>query len=78
MSGQTLLILAAVAWALWYLAVTVWWPFVSCPRRKCEGGKVRSPNRKAWRKCWWCAGKGSRVRWGRRLYEATTGRRKHT
>lgn len=61
-----------------YLAGAVWFPFASCPRAVCEGGRVRSPNRKHWRRCWWCKGKGSRVRLGRRLFEAMTGRRKHT
>jgi hypothetical protein len=61
-----------------YLASAVWFPFAACLAPKCEGGRVRSSSRKTWRKCWWCGGKGSRVRWGRRLYEAVTGNRKHT
>lgn len=72
------LIVVGLGLAALYIAATVWWPFVSCPWPKCEGGKRRSPTRKAWRKCWWCRGSGSRIRWGRRLYEAVTGKRTHT
>lgn len=72
------LILLGLAALVAYLAVCCWWPFVSCPIPHCKGGKVRSPSGKAFRRCWWCRGKGERVRWGRRLYEAMTGRRKHT
>lgn len=64
--------------AVAYVAGAVWFPFASCPRVACEGGRVRSPNRKHWRPCWWCRGKGSRVRLGRRLFENVTGRKKHT
>lgn len=72
------LIVVALAVLALYFVACCWWPFVSCPHPKCEGGKHRSPSGKAWRPCWWCRGKGSRVRWGRRLYEHMTGRRKHT
>lgn len=70
--------LIAVALVLAYVAGAVWFPFTACPAPKCEGGRVRSPNRKNWRPCWWCRGKGSRVRLGRRLFENVTGRKKHT
>lgn len=69
---------AAAAAALGYWAACIWWPFVECPHPRCDRGKRTSPSGRAWRPCWWCKGRGSRIRWGRRLYEAMTGRRKHT
>lgn len=70
--GWTLLL----AWLGLYLAQSVWYPFTTCPMR-C-GGRARDKSGKNWRPCFWCGGKGSRVRWGRRLYENVTGHRKHT
>jgi hypothetical protein len=63
----SLLLLAAVL-LIGYLAACAWWPFAAC--RRCDGaGKFRSPSGKAWRRCRRCKGSGSRVRWGRRVYE---------
>lgn len=70
--------LIALGVVLLYVAGAVWFPFTSCPRASCQGGRIRSPNGKNWRPCWWCRGRGSRVRLGRRLFENVTGRRKHT
>lgn len=68
----TLTVIGLVAAAL-YVAACSWWPFTAC-RHRCEGGRVRSPSGRAWRRCWWCKGRGSRVRWGRRVFDAVRGR----
>lgn len=59
-----------------YLWGCIRFPLTTCPMR-C-GGRVRDSSGKNWRPCWWCGGRNSRVRWGRRLFENVTGRRKHT
>lgn len=60
LAGLLLLVLAGYAFACW------WWPFTACDR--CEAGKIRSPTRKAWRKCRKCKGTGARLRTGRRVF----------
>lgn len=64
-----LLVAAVLGWKL----LAAWlWPFTACSW--CSGtGKVRSPGGKQWRKCWWCKGKASKVRLGRRLWVKAQG-----
>ncbi len=70
---NNLVVLALVAGIL-YVAACTWWPFTRCGR--CRGtGKLRSPTGKAWRPCRPCDGSGTKVRFGRRVYEALSGRR---
>lgn len=58
---------AALVWLAGYAAACWIWPFTAC--RKCDGaGKHRSPSGKAWRKCRRCAGSGTRIRLGRKLF----------
>jgi hypothetical protein len=60
------LILAALAWALGYLAACWIWPFGNC--RRCHGtGQRRSPSGRAFRTCRRCDGGGARLRAGRHL-----------
>ncbi|MCD2193552.1 hypothetical protein LQ327_09165 [Actinomycetospora endophytica] len=66
----------AALWFCWYAFCCVWWPFKDCPIPHCEKGKVKSPKRKAFRRCKWCRGKGYRVRWGRRIADALLGLQK--
>lgn len=54
----------------WEASASVFWPFTPCPAPFCSKGKVRRPGHKSWRKCGWCGGAGSRIRWGRRMYES--------
>lgn len=56
-----------VALAVAYLVACVVWPYAACQARGCKGGKIRSPTGKAWRRCKRCAGKGERVRVGRKV-----------
>lgn len=87
-------VLALAAWAFAAVKLHLWWwtiaapllagylwscarfPMTGCPR-KC-GGKVRDDSGSNWRNCWWCGGRGSRVRWGRRWFENVTGKKKYT
>jgi hypothetical protein len=57
--------LAVYAFACWA------WPYMKC--RRCKGAKVRvSPGGKAFGLCRKCGGSGSRLRFGRWLYEHCT------
>lgn len=63
-------VLAVIAALGWLGFAAVFWPFVPCPAPGCDKGKVRrSGKRVAYRKCWWCGGAGSRLRWFRRFYD---------
>jgi hypothetical protein len=65
--GYWILGLAATGFAICYAAACWIWPFTSC--RKCEGaGRFRSPTGKNWRKCPRCAGGGSKIRTGRKVW----------
>jgi hypothetical protein len=69
MNGALLLPLLAAAV---YVGACAWWPFAAC--RWCRGtGKKRSLSGKAWRPCRRCGGNGTRVRFGRRVYEVLQG-----
>jgi hypothetical protein len=63
------LVILGVVWVIFYLIACAIWPWRSCPR--CEGGKRRSPTRRAFRDCRRCGGRGRRLRLGgRRLWSA--------
>ena len=67
-------VLAAVALLAAYAAACAIYPFTAHGR--CKGtGKLRSPTGRAWRRCPGCRGTGSKIRIGRRLFNATTSRR---
>ncbi len=66
--------LLAVALLALCAAACWWWPFTSHSR--CSGtGKLRSPGGKAWRRCPSCRGTGTKLRIGRRLFNAFSARR---
>ncbi len=58
---STLVTLGLVLGGL-YLAGCAVWPYTRCSH--CQGGRVRSPGRSAWRRCRRCGGKGERLRLG--------------
>ncbi|MET8265915.1 hypothetical protein ABZU92_18205 [Micromonospora arida] len=63
-----MLVLAAVGWALVYLARCRWRPFAPC--WCCKGSaKHFSSDGKSFRLCWWCGGSGRRKRTGRRVWD---------
>lgn len=69
-----LLLLVALGALVLYVGACAVWPFAAC--RRCTGtGKRRSPSGKAWRPCGRCGGNGTRVRWGRLLFEVARGER---
>lgn len=68
--GFGALALLALALAAGYLAACAVWPFTRCRNPRCEGGKVRSPSGRSWRRCTWCKGSGMRLRAGRRVFNA--------
>jgi hypothetical protein len=70
-SPTALLLLGAGAG---YAAVCARWPYKSC--RHCDGGKVRSPSGKSFRRCPRCKGSGERLRWGAALFGGGKGRRR--
>lgn len=76
MTSHNLTVLAVCAmWAAGYVAACAVWPFAACPR--CKGtGKRRSPSGKAFRTCPTCKGASRRLRTGRRVWLAATGRRR--
>jgi hypothetical protein len=45
------LLLIGLGWLVVYAARCYWWPYTRCSRRDCEGGKLRAPGRKTWRRC---------------------------
>jgi len=66
-AGQwLLLILSVLLVAAGYATACWWWPFMACTH--CDGGKIRSPSGKAWRRCRRCKGSGARIRTGRRIF----------
>lgn len=68
--------LAVLAWALGYAASCWMYPWVDCSC--CHGkGKHRSKkDDRKFRRCFWCSGKGSFFRFGRRVWNATVGARR--
>ena len=64
MLRNVLLLLAVVV--LWYVVVCTLYPYKTC--RHCDGGKTKTPSRKAFRICWWCNGFGGRARIGTRVW----------
>lgn len=70
-------LLAALALLAVYAAACWWWPFTSHGR--CNGtGKLRSPGGKTFRRCPGCKGTGTKLRAGRRLFDATTTTRRRS
>lgn len=57
----TVIAVIAALMALYLLSCLVW-PWTACGR--CEGGKLRSPRRGAFRECPRCGGRGRRLRFG--------------
>lgn len=69
----TALPLALLGAAAYAIACGIW-PFKAC--RRCDGAsKLRSPSGHAWRPCPRCKGSGRRLRTGRRVWLALTGKR---
>lgn len=56
-----------------YAAVCARWPYKAC--RHCDGGKVRSPSGRTFRRCSRCGGSGERLRWGAALFGGGKDRR---
>ena len=70
--GGTVLVLALL-WAAGYATACTVWPLTAHAR--CNGtGKLRSPSGRMWRRCPGCRGTGTKLRLGRRLFNATTRR----
>lgn len=63
-----LIVWAAIAVAVLYVAECAIWPYRRC--RLCRGtGRLRSPITRSWRECR-CGGDGQAIRWGRRVFES--------
>lgn len=63
----TVVAVALLLGALYYIAECAWWPFAHC--RRCEGrGKFARDDGKVWRRCRRCKGSGSRLRLGRKVW----------
>ncbi|MGH3985690.1 MAG: hypothetical protein ACRDTZ_00025 [Pseudonocardiaceae bacterium] len=70
----TPVVVAGLLFAVGYGFACWFWPWTSC--RRCEGaGRFRSPSGKNWRRCPKCKGKSSKVRLGRRIFDAVTKKR---
>ena len=72
--AATAIALAAAAATAYALSCWVW-PFARC--NICDGRGSHSPegNARISRPCWWCKGRGKRLRWGRRITNAVRRRR---
>lgn len=66
--GWVALVLAALAWIVWYLLACAFYPFARCLVCKGTGRKYQSEKRKTWRDCRWCKGRGRRRRVGRAVW----------
>lgn len=67
MNTATVVVLAVVGYAVYYVIACWLWPFAAC--FGCRGdGKKRSPSGKSWRYCKRCKGTGARLRIGRNLW----------
>lgn len=69
-------VVAAVVTFFVYLVSCVYRPKTWC--WVCRPNPSRDPSKSGrnWRDCWWCHGKGYRLRYGKRIYDRWTGRGK--
>ena len=72
----TLIVLAAAAVAVPWLAHSWWWPYTYC--RACRGRRGKGPGSRAsarfYNRCRRCGGDGETVRTGARIISNATGR----
>lgn len=68
--GPTLVALAVAAAGVLYLVACHLWPYARCLRCRRTPGKRRAWWGSSWGDCRWCAGRGKRIRAGRKMLDA--------
>lgn len=73
-SALGLLLFVAIVIAAW-VAACLFWPWTRCSNPRCENGKRMQPGkeRRNWRDCPTCKGRGRRVRPGTRFWRSVFG-----